>query len=87
MPIKKHVVKIEKDNMIQIPKTIADAIGLGENSVVRCYSNGNGYSFTVETVPSYESVVLLQEYKTVNEELREKIKQLESENQKLRENK
>lgn len=86
MPIKKHVCIIKENNLLEIPKSIADALGLGVNSVVKCYSNNDGYSFKVEVAPSYETVSLLEEYKVVNTELRTKIKQLEEENRKLKEN-
>jgi len=87
MPIKKHVCKIKENNVLEIPKTIADAIGIGEGTVVKCFSNNDGYSFRVEVTPTFETVKMLEDYRTVNQELREKIKQLEEEYNKLRENK
>lgn len=86
MPIKKHVCQIKENNTLQIPKTIVDALGISTNSVVRCFSNNDGYSFKVELVPSFENVKMLDEYKSITQQLRERIKELEAENRKLREN-
>lgn len=52
MPITTHIVKVEKDNTIKIPKTICDALGISEGIPLRIKSDNNGYSFTVKTVPS-----------------------------------
>ena len=78
MPIVKHVMKVEQKNKLEIPESICRALGLGENSVVKVYSNNNGYSFTVETAPSFETVKLLEEFKQRNSELSARVKELEA---------
>lgn len=77
MPIKKHVTKVGENNTITIPKTISDALGISEGVVLRIYSNNNGYSFTVETVSTYEQVTQLEMYKQKYEEERAKREEAE----------
>ena len=87
MPIKKHIQKvkqIENQNILTIPKSICDAIGIGDESVVRVFSNNNGYSFTVETMLSYENAQLLEQVKQSNLELKEYNKVLKDENVQLK---
>lgn len=68
MPIKKHVVEVKEGNVIEIPKSICDALGIGSGCAVRVYSNNNGYSFCVETVPNYEVVKGIDYYKELYEQ-------------------
>lgn len=90
MPIKKHVVKIvkkDKKNILEIPESICSALGINTDSVVKVYSNNNGYSFTVESMLSYENVCLLEQLRQQNEDLKNmnldltnKLKKYEQEN-------
>lgn len=70
MPIKKHIIKVEKDSKLTIPKTLCDSLGIAEGTAVKVYSNGTGYSFTCEVPLSYENVCLLDTYREENEKLR-----------------
>ena len=78
MPITTHIVKVEKDNTIKIPKTICDALGISEGIPLRIKSDNNGYSVTVKTVPSMESIKLI-------DELKEEITRLQKENRDIKE--
>ena len=77
MPIKKHIVKVEKDNKITIPKTLCDALGIGEGTSLKVFSNGNNYSFTCEVPFSYENMKLLEMYREENDKLQARVKELE----------
>ena len=73
MPIKKHIVRVQQNNNIQIPKSICDALGIGEGTSLRVYSDGNRYSFSCEVPLSYENALLLEKYKEENYSLRNKL--------------
>ena len=80
MPIKKHILEAHKINggcVVEIPQSVCDAIGIQNGTPVKLYSNNNGYSFTVEVVPSYENVKALDAVNTKNTELRNKNIELE----------
>lgn len=78
MPVKKHIVKFGKDNTIAIPKSLCDSMGIGENTVVRMYSNKTGYQIMPEVPMSYENMSLLEQYKMENAQLRVRINDLEN---------
>ena len=84
MPIKKHIVKVETNNKFTIPKTLCDALGIGEGTSLKVYSNGNNCSFTCEVPFSYENLTLLESYKQHNEELSQENKQLKNTIQELK---
>ena len=76
MPIKKHVIKVEKDNTITIPKTLCSALGIGEGTCLKVYSNNDNTSFTCEVPFSYENMKTLEKYRQENRELRELVDKL-----------
>lgn len=87
MPIKKHILEAHKINggcVVEIPQSVCDAIGIQNGTPVKLYSNNNGYSFTVEVVPSYENVKALDVANTKNTELRNKNVELEKTVQNLK---
>lgn len=77
MPVKTHIVKVDSDNKIEIPKTICDALGITENVILKVKSDCSGYRFIVEVAPVYETVKTIQE-------LKEEINRLQEENRKLK---
>lgn len=77
MPIKKHILKVEKLDKklyMEIPETICSALGINNDSVVKVYSNNDRYSFTVETMLSFENVCMLERLKDENIKLKEELK-------------
>ena len=81
MPIKKHILQAHKINggcVVEVPQTICDAIGIQDGTPIKVYSNNNGYSFTVEIVPSYENAVKLEQATIKNMELQKENKDLKS---------
>lgn len=82
MPIKKHIVKVEKNNTITIPQTLCSALGIGEGTCLKVYSNNDSTSFTCSVPFSFENMQTLETYKQENNQLRQKIKQLEERLQK-----
>ena len=66
MPIKKHIIKVEPENKITIPRSVCDALGISEGTSIRLQSNGNGYSFSCEVPLSFENICLLDKYKQEN---------------------
>ena len=77
MPIKTHIVKVEKGNKIEIPKTICDALGISDSIPLKVKSDNSGYRFYVEVIPTYEGAKKVQE-------LREQIEILQEENKRLK---
>ena len=77
MPVKTHIVRVDSNNRIEIPKTICDTLGITENVVLKIKSDCSGYGFTVQVAPAYETVKTIQE-------LREEINRLQEENRKLK---
>lgn len=69
MPIKKHIVRAEayiapervkpEYVFVRIPESICSAMGIGEGTPLKMYSNNNGYSFTVEVPLSFENLDML----------------------------
>lgn len=86
MPIKKHILKVEKiqnKNYIQVPETICNALGINENSVVKVYSSNDGYSFKVETMLSFDNCVTLERYREENQQLKNTVNSVKKENETL----
>ena len=80
MPIKKHVLKVGKDNTVMLPKSLCDSLGIAEGCVVRMYSNKTGYQCILEVPLSYENACWIEQYKLENAQLREQIKELQKNN-------